>query len=157
VSNNVQLAGREVSVVWLDADSKRIIGFAPEGARPVAPSGTRLKCYTLLHASELDRWMKKYREQNNRDREEATVRKLESERPMRDAIRAAVLERNNGLDPWNRDINLSMLRSMDTMYERVLNSRRKQEAVLVAEQYEAGKTSADVAADSPIVRRESNG
>lgn len=101
--------------------------------------------------------MKKYREQNNRDREEATVRKLESERPMRDAIRAAVLERNNGLDPWNRDINLSMLRSMDTMYERVLNSRRKQEAVLVAEQYEAGKTSADVAADSPIVRRESNG
>lgn len=157
MGNHVQLSGGEVSVVWVDADTKRIIGFSPEGAKPVAPVGTKLTSYTLLHASDIDRWMNKYREQNNRDREEMTVRKLESERPLRNAIREAVLERNNSLDPWNRDVNLAMLRSQEIMYERVLESRRKQEAVLVAEKYEASATALDVAMDSPIVRRDVTG
>jgi hypothetical protein len=150
--SNVQLSGGEVSVVWVDVRTKRIIGFSPEGARVVAPRGTRLASYTLLHASDMDHWMNKYREQCQQDREEATVRKLERERPLRAAIREAVMERNKHLDVWNRDVNLRMLNAGDAMYERILESRRKAEVALAAERFDASKNSLVVGRESPFIK-----
>lgn len=149
---NVQLTGSERTCVWIDSDSKRIIGFGPEGAKPKAPPGSRITSYTCLHAHELDRWMNKYREQCDRDSDESTVRKMEQERPMRNAIREAVLERNKHVDPMNRDLNLRSLELMDTMYERILARRRQAETFLAAEAYEAGTKSTDVALDSPFLK-----
>ena len=123
--------------------------FGPEGARPVCPNGTRLQMYTLFHAHELDRWMGKYREQVDRDSEEATVRKLEQERPTRMAIREAIMDRNRHLDPMNRDLNLRSLELMDVLYERSIARRRKVETFLAAEAYDASKSSVDVGLESP--------
>lgn len=150
--SNVQLSGSERTVVWVDSDSKRIVGFGPEGAKPKAPPGSRITSYTCFHAHELDRWMEKYRAQCDRDADESTVRKMESERPMRNAIRDAILERNKEVDPMNRDLNLRSLQLMDTLYERQLARLRQKETFMAAEAFEAGTKSTDVALQSPFLK-----
>ena len=147
--SNVQLTGREVSVVWLDAETDRILGFTPENAPVVAPPGKKLKSYTLLHAAEIDRWMNRYRDQNNRDSEVETVRKLEAERPLRNAIKEAILERGKHVNQWNRDMNMLSIQAMDTIYERILERRRKAEVALAAEMFDASKKGEDLAIASP--------
>lgn len=150
--SNVQLTKKETTVVYIDTDSKRILCFGPDGYPPVLPSGTRYTSETLNHASDIERWSKKYQEQCALDRDQAAVRTLERERPFRQAVRAAIEERNNSLDPWNRDINLRMLAAQDTLYERILESRRKAEVCIVAEKYSADSDSVKMAMDSPHIR-----
>jgi hypothetical protein len=149
---NVQLTGGEKTVVYQDLDTKRILCFGIEGAAPVVPPGTRYRSEVLLHARDIERWSKRYQIQCAEDREQATVRRLEAERPFRKAVRDAIVERNSGLDQWNQAINLRMLDAQDTMYERILESRRRAEVCIVAEKYEATSDSVKVALDSPHIR-----
>ncbi len=149
---NVQLGSTERTVVWVDIDTKRILAFGIEGANPVVPAGTRYRGETLLHAHDIERWSKKYQAQCAEDREQASVRRLESEKPFRQAVREAILARNRHLDPWNADINLRMLDAQDKLYDRILESRRHAEVCIVAEKYEASSDSVKVALDSPLIR-----
>ncbi len=149
---NVQLTGSERTVVYKDLATQRILCFGLENAEPVVPPGTRYVSYVLLHASEIERWSKRYQEQCARDREQAFVRTLEREKPFRQAVRDAVVARNQHLDPWNRAINLRMLEAQDTLYQRILESRRRAEVCIVAEKYEATSDSVKVALDSPHIR-----
>lgn len=154
---NVQLTGGEATVVYTDLDTGRILAFGPVGARPVVPAGTRYQSELLAHASDIERWSRRYQIQCQRDRDEAAVNRLESERPFRAALKSAILERNNQLDPWNRDINLRMIEAQDKLYERILESRRKAEVCIVAEKYTADSDSVKMAMDSPLITPRSNG
>lgn len=136
---NVQLTGRERTVVYRDLDSSRILGFGIDGAPPInVPHGIRYETIVVLHARDLDRFMDQYRQQHVRDEEEAAIRKLERERDFRKANRDAIIARNAHLDPFNRDVNLRMLEAQDRIYERILNQRLKAVPRLAAEMYEEG-------------------
>jgi hypothetical protein len=138
-TQNVQLTGREKTVVYKDLDNGRILGFGIDGAPPInCPNGIRYETIVCLHARDLDRFMDQYREQYTRDEEDAAVRKLERERPFRQANRDAILARNPHLDKWNRDVNLRLIDAQDKIYERVLSQRMRAVPKLVAEMYEAG-------------------
>lgn len=150
--SNVQLGSSERTVVYTDLDSRRILCFGIEGAPPVVPLGTRYRSETLLHASDIERYSKKYQEQCARDRDEAAVRTLEREAPFRKAVRDAVIDRNSSLDPWNREINIRMMDAQDTMYQRVIEARRRAEVCIVAEKYTADSDSVKMALDSPHIK-----
>lgn len=149
---NVQLAAKERTVVFRDLDSGRILAFGIEGADPFVPVGTRYESFVVHHAYELERWSKQYQEQCALDREQTTVKRLEAERPFRQAVREAVIARGAHLDPWNRDINIRLLDAQDTMYQRILESRRKAEVCIVAEKYDADSDSVKMAMDSPHIK-----
>ena len=148
MSGNVQLTAQERTVVYSDLDTKRILGFSAEGFAPVVPPGTRYEATVLLHASDIERYAKKFREQSLRDREETSLRRLEAEGPIRKAIKDAVRERNNQLDPRNRHLNNALLKMMDTYYDQAVAQRTQVEVCIAAEKYEASKTAGDIALEN---------
>lgn len=151
--HNVQLTHRERTQVYIEIDTNRILGFAPENARPMLPKDVRYKTHVCYFASEIEKYAARYREQCLRDAEESTMRKLESERPFRNALRQAVIDRSNNLDPWNRDVNMALLKVMDHFYERALNARMSVEACIAAEKYEESKKSTDIAMESYAIKK----
>ena len=137
--SNVQLTGKERTVVYRELGTGRLLCFGIEGAPPLAvPGGTRYETILCLHASDLDRFMDQYRQQHIEDEERAAVSKLERERGFRKAVRDAVIARNVHLDPFNRDVNLRMLDAQDALYERILSQRLRAIPQLAAERYEQG-------------------
>ena len=137
--NNVQLAGRERTVVYRELGTGRILSFGISGCPPLnVPQGIRYETVECLHASDLDRFMDQYRQQHIEDEELAAVRKLEKERDFRKSVRDSVEARNRHLDPFNRDVNLRMLDAQDKLYERILSQRIRAVPKLAAELYEAG-------------------
>jgi len=149
--HNVQLSSREATVVYTDLETKRILGFGPEGFPPVVPPGTKYGTELLLHASDIERKAQQFREQSLRDRQETALRRLEAERPMRESIKAAVRDRNASLPARQRDINNALLKTMDFYYDTAVESRQRQEVCIAAEKYEATKTSGDVALENPKI------
>lgn len=146
---NVQLTGREKTVVYRELGTNRILSFGIEGVPPLnVPQGIRYETISCLHASDLDRFMGQYREQHIRDEENASVRKLERERDFRKANRDAIIARNIHLDPFNRDVNLRMLDAQDKLYERVLTQRLRAVPKLAAEMYEEGGDDARIVKDA---------
>jgi len=138
-TENVQLTGKERTVVYRDLDGGRILGFGIDGAPPInAPQGIRYETIVVFHAKDLDRFMDQYREQHIRDEEQAVVAKLKREEGFRKAVRDAVIARNAHLDPFNRDVNLRMLDAQDKLYERILSQRMRAVPQLAAERYEQG-------------------
>jgi hypothetical protein len=136
---NVQLTGKEKTVVYRDLDSGRILCFGVEGAPPMGlPRNIRYEAITVLHAHDLDRFMDQYRAQHIRDEETTAINKLEREKGFRKAVRDAVVARNRHLDKWNQDVNLRMLDAQDKMYDRVLTARMRAVPRLAAEMYDAG-------------------
>ena len=136
---NVQLVGKERTVVYRELDTHRILGFGIDGAPPInCPQGIRYETITVLHARDLDRFMDQYREQHIRDEEQAAIKKLEREREFRRANRDAIIARNAHLDPFNREVNLRLLDAQDRMYERILSQRLRAVPRLPAEMYEQG-------------------
>lgn len=136
---NVQLTGKERTVVYRDLDSGRILSFGIAGAPPLnVPQGIRWEAVECLHASDLDRYMDQYRQQHIEDEERAAVRKLERERDFRKSVRDAIVARNRHLDLWNQQINLRMLDAQDKLYDRILTQRMRAVPKLVAEMYEEG-------------------
>jgi hypothetical protein len=151
MSRNIQLGDQEKSQVYFDADSGRILGFGPLGARPSIPAGWRYRTHVCLHAWEIERYAKQYREQMLRDEEQATLRSLEKEAPFRNAIRESILQRNRELessgDPSDRRnirINEALLKVQDTYYQWAKEARSKAEICVTAEKFEAGKTAVEI-------------
>ena len=139
MAENVQLSGKERTVVYRDLDSGRILGFGIDGAPPInAPQGIRYETIVVFHAKDLDRFMDQYREQHIRDEEQAVVAKLKREEGFRKANRDAILARNPGLDPLNQAINLRMLEAQDRLYEQTTSRRLRAIPRLAAEMYEQG-------------------
>ena len=138
-TQNVQLTGKERTVVYKDLDSGRILSFGIEGAPPLhVPPGIRYETIPCLHAWELDRFMDQYRQQHIEDEERAAITKLHTEAGFRKAVRESVLARNVHLDQFNRDVNRRMLDAQDKIYERILNQRIKAIPRLAAEMYDQG-------------------
>ena len=136
---NVQLCGKERTVVYRELGSSRILGFGIEGAPPInCPEGMRYETITIFHARELDRFMDQYRDQHIRDEEHAALVRLNRERSFRKASRDAIIARNAHLDPFNQAVNLRMLDAQDKMYEETLSRRIRAVPRLAAEMYEAG-------------------
>lgn len=148
---NVQLSSKEAVKVYVEVGTKRILGFSPENARPLFPAWTRFTEYTLLYAHEIERWVKRYREQQQRDAEEATIRQLERESHFRRALRAAIRDRNNHVNSFNRDLNNVLIRLMDERYDAMMKAKAKPDVFGAAEAYEAGKDPAEVALENPLL------
>ena len=148
MSNNVQLSASEQMVVYRDARSKRILGFGVVGMAPQFPKGTRITSEVCYHASDMDRRAQEYRDQCHRDAEISTQQKLESDLPMRKAIKDSIIEHNNHCSPWNKAVNNALLKVMDKYYDDALNARRNAEVALVAEKWEAGTTATEIAMES---------
>lgn len=139
MAGNVQLTGKERTVVYRDLDSGRILGFGIDGAPPInCPQGIRYETITVLHARDLDRFMDQYREQHVEDEERAVIAKLEREKAFRKANRDAVIARNAHIDQRNAAINLRLLDLQDRMYQATLERRLKSIPRLAAEMYEQG-------------------
>ena len=138
-TRNVQLTGKERTVVYRELGTSRILSFGIDGAPPLhIPPGIRYEAVPCLHARDLDRFMDQYRQQHIEDEERAAVDKLERERGFRKAVRDAVIARNAHLDQFNRDVNLRMLDAQDKLYERILSQRLRAVPRLAAEMYEEG-------------------
>ena len=150
-TGNVQLSGKERTVVYREIGTGRILSFGIEGAPPLnVPDGIRYETVSCLHASDLDRFMDQYRRQHIEDEERAAVRKLERERDFRKAVRDAVTARNAHLDSFNRDVNIRMLDAQDKLYERILSQRLRAIPKLAAEMYEQGGDEMRIVKDARI-------
>jgi hypothetical protein len=126
------------------------LGFAPEGSSP-SVLGVRYEAITLLHAKDIEKWSDRFREQSLRDREETSLRRLEAERPFRQAIKDDIRARNSTLDPWNRAINESLIASMDHFYDSAVEARKRVEVCIAAEKYDATKSAAEVTLENPRI------
>jgi hypothetical protein len=159
MSGNVQLGQSERCQVFFDADSGRILGFGPDGGQALFPPGVRVRSHTCYHAKDIENYAQRYREQCHRDDEEATEAQIERERPIRAALRDAILQRNRELQleggpsvQWNIDLNNTLLRLQEQMYKNAMERRQKYVATIAAERYEAGRKSQDVALENPLIK-----
>ena len=108
------------TLVLIDCDTKRILGFSPEGIIPIFPPGTRYETKTPFDTLELENWLKKFREQAHFDAEEKAYRRIQREKPIRDSIKAAIRARNQNVNHANRDLNNALINFMDYEYDRVM-------------------------------------
>ncbi|MGC9293317.1 MAG: hypothetical protein ACP5EP_11455 [Acidobacteriaceae bacterium] len=145
---NVQLTGKERSIVYREIGTNRILGFGIDGAPPILPpAGVRYESIILYHASDMDRYMEQYREQYARDEERGAISQLERDKQFRQSVRDAVIERNKHLDAWNRDINLRLLDAQDKLYNKMMERKLKAVPRLTAEMYEEGGDDARILKD----------
>jgi hypothetical protein len=150
--HNAQLGSKERTCVYVELDTKRILGFAPEFVQAVIPAGIRYTEYTLVSAREIERWVGRYREQQQRDAEEASYRQLMREKGFRDALKSSIRARNSQVNLFNRELNNVLIRLMDERYEAMLKAKAKPEVFGAAEAWEAGKDGEDVALENPLLR-----
>ena len=147
---NVQLSARESVKVYIETGTKRILGFSPAGCSLLqATPGIRYTSETLSHARDIERWVARYREQQDRDAHEKVLLKVQREARFRKALRSAIEARNQHVSPLNRDLNNTFLRLMDEKYDRMIQTMLHPVTHGVAEAYEAGTTTHEVALDSP--------
>jgi hypothetical protein len=147
--SNVQLTGKELTVVYRDLDGGRILSFGIAGAPPIhVPPGIRYETIPCLHARDLDRFMDQYRQQHIDDEERAAVDKLQRESGFRKSVRDAVIARNVHLDAFNQDVNLRMLDAQDKIYDRILNQRLRAIPRLAAEMYDQGGDDTKIVKDA---------
>jgi hypothetical protein len=149
VSENAQLCQSERTVVYLEARSRRIIGFGQENVRPVLPAGTRFITEICYHAWDSDRWVRKFREQWRQDQELDNFNQIAREKPMRDAIKDALRARNAHIDPLNRAQNEAMIKVMDFQYEQAMARKLRKEITLTAERWDASVKPEDIATSDP--------
>jgi hypothetical protein len=138
------------TVVFIDLNTKRILGFAPEGATPYFPPGTRYETKTPFDSMELEKFVKRFHEEGKRDVEEKTMRQVMREAPIRKAIRDALIARSQHLDPLNRDLNYAILGIMDQRYRATMDAKTKYETFLLAQAYDESKAGEDVALEHPM-------
>jgi len=149
---NVQLGEAERCQVYIEAETGRILGFGPEGAKPFLPAGVKVRSQTCYHAREIEKYAHQYRDQCYRDAEQSTLKALEREAPIRKALRDAIVERNRVVDQRNRDLNNALLKVMDFYYDKAKQTRMKREVTIAAERFEAGKLSTDLAEESVYLK-----
>ena len=141
--------GKISTVVFIDLDSKRVLGFAPEGSAPLFPLGTRYETKTPFDVIELEKWVKQFREEGMRDIEEKSTRKVMREAPVRKAIRDALIARSAHLSPLEKDLNFAILGVMDHRYRAAIEAQKKVETFLAAEAYDESTAGEDLALQHP--------
>jgi hypothetical protein len=142
------------TVVYIDPDSKRVLGFGPEGMRPLMPAGTRYETKVPSGALELDRYVDRYAREMKNDAEQKMERRFLREAPARKAIRDALLARSSSIDPLNRDLNLAMVKMMDMRYDRMMQQHINPETFLAAQAYDESTSGEDLAMMNPNVSLE---
>lgn len=151
---NVQLSEKEAVKVFVEVGSQRILGFAPAFARPLFGGSIRYTENLLLHAWEVERWVGRYREQQERDAEAATYRQTQRESVFRKSLRSAIETRNQHVSPVNRDLNNVLLKLMDQRYDQIMKAKAKPEIHGMAEASESDTNQvADFAVASPMYRQ----
>lgn len=147
--NAASLGPKVKTVVFVDLDTKRVLGFAPEGCKPVCPPGTRYEVKVPFDAMELDKWVDRYAGEQKSDAEQQNYRQFMREAPMRKAIQDALRARNNHLDPLNRDLNNAFLALQEQRYRRTLDLKIKMDTFLVAQAYDESTSGEDLAMMNP--------
>lgn len=140
------------TVVFVDLDTKRVLGFAPEGCKPIVPAGTRYETKTPFDAMELDKWVDQYARESRSDLEQQNFRQAMREAPIRRAIQDALRARNKYLDPLNRDLNNAFLALQEQRYQKTLRAKESMETFLVAQAYEESTSGEDLAMKNPNIR-----
>ena len=154
---NVQLGEKEQMVVYVDQQSKRILGFCSTMVKPMFPRGTKYDSHTCMHASDIEKWANRMRLQDKSDWEDKNDRQLLREAPFRAATRNALLERRRHLDAPNRAMNDAIMKLMDNKYLLQMAQKRQVESYLPAEKYEMGTSGEDVALENPALRIKQDG
>ena len=149
---NVQLSSREAIKVWIEQDTDRILGFTPENAKFLGAAGIRAKSYTLLHAAEIERYVKKYRVQQEEDAYKATILQIQRESRFRKSLASSIRARNQHVNQFNRDLNNTLIRLMDDRYDQIMKAKLRPVVHGFNEAYEAGTTPTDFALDSPYFK-----
>lgn len=144
--------GKIYTTVFIDLDTKRVLGFAPEGAVPAFPIGTRYETKQPYDSMELEKWVKRFREEGQRDLKEKTMRQVMREAPARKAIRDSLIARSQHLDPMNRDLNYAILGIMDQRYRAANDAKLKAETFLAAEAYDESTHGEDLALEHPMFK-----
>lgn len=120
---NVQLTAREAVNVFIEVDTKRILGIAPASCRLLGAAGIRYTVETVNHARTIEKWIAKLGEQTRRDAEVATLAQIQRESKFRKMIRDKLLERNKHVNQYNQDLSNVFLRLMDQRYDRIMKSK----------------------------------
>jgi len=149
-----QIGPKRKTVVFVDPESKRVLGFGPEGMRPLMPLGTRYEVKIPFDAIELDKWVDRYASEMRADAALRMERQFLREAPARKAIRDALMLRTQSCDPINRDLNLAMVAMMDMRYNKVIEQQMKPEHFLVAQAYDEKTSGEDLAMKNPNVTLE---
>jgi hypothetical protein len=146
-----QIGPKVKTVVFVDPDTKRVLGFGPEGIRPLMPIGTRYEIKVPFDAIELDKWVDRYAQEMRADAVLQMERQFLKEAPARKAIRDALILRSQNLDPLNRELNLTMVKMMDHRYEKMIAAKMKPDNFLVAQAYDEKTSGEDLAMKNPNV------
>ena len=146
---NVQLTKREAPVVYLEVGTGKVLDFGKAGQTPVFPKGTLYRTESLLHVSDIDRYIKQYRDQWRADREVKIFNQIQKEKPTRDRIKELIRSRAPHVDQRNRDQNEAMIRYMDARYDATMAAKLKQEVCLTAERFDATRKEQDIAVSDP--------
>lgn len=143
--SNVQLTSEEVTCVWTNMQTGRIMGFAPMNC--TFPGIWNCMCIPLHHANEINAWADRYRAQQRADFQETQYAQITKDDAVRKRIRAALMARRAIVGPLQRaDIDRG-LHFLD-----VIEARRKPQApegALLVERCEATKKKEDIALESP--------
>lgn len=145
---NVQLTQKEQTCVYLSRSTGRILGFGHESMQPLYREGWKRE--VLKHAADIDRWARRYARQEAEDQQNEDYLRTEREKPARQAIRQALLERRPHVDAAGQryiDVNL---RLMEMREERA--RERKHTACLLIEMYDEDKRAEDIALDCPAFK-----
>lgn len=152
---NVQLSSKEAIKVWIEIATDRILGFTPENAKFLGAAGIRAKSYTLLHAAEIERYVKKYRVQQEEDAYKATILQIQRESRFRKALASSIRDRNQHVNQFNRDLNNTLMRLNDERYDQMMKAKLRPIVHGFNEAYEAGTTVEEFATDSAYYKRPS--
>lgn len=150
--NAENLGPKVKTVVFVALDTKRVLGFGPEGLRPLVPAGTRYEIKTPFDAMELDKWVDRYAREMREDQEQANYRQFLREQPIRRGIQDAIRARSRHLDPLNRDLNEAFIRLQDKRYTDMLAAKTKAETFLVAQAFDESTSGEDLAMKNPNIR-----
>jgi hypothetical protein len=149
--SNAQLSERESVKVFIDLDTGRILGMAPASIpSPLVTTGIKWKSELLQHTWEIESYLNRWREQVKQEAAIRTERQAAREAIFRNSLASAI--RALSVNQYNRDENNRLLKKMDDDYSRKLKKQMNPQLYGVAESSEAGKTSHEIALDSPYFK-----
>ena len=142
---NTQITGEEVTCVWKNIHTGKILGFAP--ANWNFPGMQHCISLPLMHAHEMDYWANEFRKQQQEEFEEKQYAQFVRDSEVRKRIKDQLLARRNVVGPLQRaDIDRG-LKMIETMEKRI--SQRTQEGALLVEMYDSSKRKEDIALEAP--------
>ncbi len=146
---NIQLGPKEAPCVYIEVGTGRILTFGKPGQKPMLPAGTMYRTEYMYHVSDIDRYMKQFRDQWRVDQEVKIYNQIAREKPTRNRIKELIRARAPHIDARNRDQNEAMIRVMDSRYDAAMKNKLRKEVTLTAERWDAKATEQDVALSDP--------